>query len=150
MSLTLFLQETRISCTVACLRMVLAHSGILVDEATLRAGCKTTESGTRAQDAAACARQYGFEAEEVSNARWQELEEWLAAGIYPIILLNLFPLRLLWVKHAVIAESADQDRVTYLDPIYGRQEAEITVFDQAWAMNRYRAILVKQSGNPAA
>jgi len=143
MSLPFFSQETRVSCTVACLRIVLAHWGIVCDEATLRDGCKTTLMGTSASDAVACARGHGLLADAIIGAKWSDMTAWLQDETYPIALLNLFPLRALWVKHAVVVKEVDEEAVAYLDPIYGQQKAVRSSFDQAWAMNRYRAILVK-------
>jgi len=141
-SLTFFPQETRASCTVACLRMVLAHWGIIADEATLRACCRTTKQGTRANDAITCAQKYGLQADELRDAQWADVRELLAAEIYPIALLNLYPLNMLWVMHAVVVESVAEETIVYLDPIYGRKSATVVSFDQAWAMNRRRAIVV--------
>ncbi|MBS1253065.1 MAG: hypothetical protein MAG451_02110 [Anaerolineales bacterium] len=135
-------QETRLSCTPACLRMVMAHWGIEVDEATLRECCKTDGLGTVARDAVACTRRYGLRAEELRKATWDDLRRWLADGLYPILLVNLFPLDALWVFHAVVVETVTDELVTYLDPAQGQRIAEVRAFEQAWQMNRRRAIVV--------
>jgi ABC-type bacteriocin/lantibiotic exporter with double-glycine peptidase domain len=122
--------------------MVMAYWGIEVDEATLRACCQTDRLGTIAKDAVACARGYGFKAEEIREATWDDLNDWLTEGLYPILLLNLFPLDALWVYHAVIVETITDDRVIYLDPAQGPRTAEASAFEQAWQMNRRRAIIV--------
>ncbi|NUM43111.1 MAG: C39 family peptidase [Anaerolineales bacterium] len=140
--LTFFPQETRVSCTVACLRMVLFHWGIESDESMLRLCCKTTQQGTRASEVVACARQYNLSAEELRDVPWQKLQAWLSEGIYPIALLNLYPLHALWVNHAVVLENIHEDMVDYLDPIFGRKSSPRAPFEQAWEMNRKRAILI--------
>lgn len=142
MSLTFFPQELRTSCTVACLRMVLNHWGVTESEVVLRECCRTTEQGSLGSDVVSCAEKYGLSAYEAVGAGWQELISWQDQGIYPIVLLNLFPLKALWVRHAVVIESAIEDTVTYLDPTYGRQVASRVSFEQAWAMNRNRAIVI--------
>lgn len=140
--LRFYLQETRLSCAPACLRMVMAYWGIEVDEATLRDCCKTDWLGTAAEDAVACARRYGLWAEEVREASWDDLRRWLTDGLYPILLLNLFPLDALWVFHAVVVETVTDELVTYLDPVQGPRTVEVVAFQQAWRMNRRRAIVV--------
>lgn len=46
--------------------------------------------------------------------------------------------------HAVVMESVGEETIIYLDPIYGRKSAAVVSFDQAWAMNRRRAIVVRR------
>ena len=79
-------QETAWSCSVACLRMVLAHFGTRLDESTLRDCCHTTTAGTRAEDVVGCARRYGFDAYHVRGADINGLRRWLRSGAFPIIL----------------------------------------------------------------
>ena len=61
-NLPFYKQEHPYSCTVACLRILLAHYGIEVSEAELREKCKTGELGTYARNILACAQEYGFSA----------------------------------------------------------------------------------------
>lgn len=139
-----FPQETRVSCTVACLRMVLSHWGINEDEPKLRDGCKTTHQGTRASDVVACAREYGLQAGEYRDTGLEDISGWLSQNIYPILLINLFPLNALWVTHAVVVIEINDDFISYLDPIFGQKSASFSVFEQAWRMNRRRAIVIWQ------
>ena len=143
MSLTYFPQETRTSCTVACLRMVLNHWGIIVVEESLRACCQHTNQGTVARHAITCAKSYGLLAEERRRTTWSEMTTFLQQDIYPIMLLNLFPLKAHWVRHAVVLESIENQTIHYLDPIYGHSTAPQSAFDQAWLMNRRRAIIIQ-------
>ncbi|MBI5714764.1 MAG: C39 family peptidase [Chloroflexi bacterium] len=143
MSLTFLPQETRYSCTVACLRMVMAHFDISIEESELRECCKTTEQGTLAREAVKCAQQHGLNAKEMRDVSWDDAKEILAhQTTYPIALINLFPIKALWVMHAVVIESIDDDLIAYLDPIYGKQSVNIISFGQAWEMNGRRAIVI--------
>ncbi|MBI5052515.1 MAG: hypothetical protein HZB52_04525 [Chloroflexi bacterium] len=72
MSLTFLPQETRYSCTVACLRMVMAHFDISIEESELRECCKTTEQGTLAREAVKCAQQHGLNAKEIREIQFTE------------------------------------------------------------------------------
>jgi ABC-type bacteriocin/lantibiotic exporter with double-glycine peptidase domain len=122
--------------------MVLAHYGIVLEEAELRACCQTTFLGTAFPDASACARRYGLFTKEIAQASWQDLQEWLANSIYPILSVNLFPLEARWAAHAVVVETVSDDRVTYLDPLIGRRDAARPPFTQAWHMRRGKALLI--------
>jgi ABC-type bacteriocin/lantibiotic exporter with double-glycine peptidase domain len=116
--------------------MLLSHFDIQATEAELRACCQTTEQGTLAREAVSClTQQYGLQAKEWHNAQWAELQTILTEGSYPITLINLFPLKALWVMHAVVIESIRDEQVFYLDPIYGEQAADLISFEQAWEMN---------------
>ena len=85
-------QETRYSCVPACLRMVMGHIGIFVDEATLYDCCNTDRLGTTATDAAKCAQSHGLQAVAAADATNEQLLAWLADDKYPIVFLNLFPI----------------------------------------------------------
>lgn len=138
-----FVQETEWSCTVACLRMVLAQLGTVVEESVLRECCGTTERGTQADEVVACAQQYGFTAEQQRGGTLDDLSQWLNNGVYPIVLLNLFPLAALWRMHAVVVIAVDGNEVHYLDPARGQRMDALVAFEQAWLMNLYRAIVVQ-------
>lgn len=135
-------QETEWSCTVACLRMVMAYWGVETDETTLRACCRTTVSGTRADDAVDCVRQHGFIAEHRRFGEVDALARWLDAGLIPIVLLNLFPIDAFWCMHAVVVIGVDQEAVTFLDPARGERSTSRPAFEQAWQMNLGRALIV--------
>jgi ABC-type bacteriocin/lantibiotic exporter with double-glycine peptidase domain len=122
--------------------MVLAHHGILLEEAELRACCQTTFSGTAFPNASACVRRYGLFTREIVQASWQDLQNWLIDGIYPILSVNLFPLEARWAAHAVVVETVSDDRVTYLDPLVGRRSVTKPPFAQAWHMRRSKALLI--------
>ena len=120
----------------------MAHLGIQVDEATLRACCETDRKGTTPTATINCALSYGLQAFETSNASWPDLMHWVGQNFYPIVYINLFPLDALWGLHAVIVESITKDKVIFLDPLVGRRQAAIAAFEQAWQMNRRRMIVI--------
>ena len=100
--------DTPCSCAGTCPRMMLAQLGTALDEATLRACCLTTTRGTRTDDVVACAQRRGFTAEHHRGTDLDWLKRWLDDGVYPIILLNLFPIDLAWQMnlHRVITVSS--------------------------------------------
>jgi ABC-type bacteriocin/lantibiotic exporter with double-glycine peptidase domain len=141
-----FRQETAWSCSVACLRMVLARWGAAFDEDALRACCHTTTVGTRADDVVTCAKSHGFDAEHVRGGDTDNLHRWLASGASPIVLLNMFPIDLIWRMHAVVIIGLEGNTVQFLDPAHGQRSAGLVAFEQAWQMNLSRAILVLPAG----
>lgn len=135
-------QETRYSCVTACLRMVMANLGIIVDEDALRACCGTDRLGTTAQAAVDCATRHGLQASVDSVATLADLNSYVDRLIYPIVYANMFPLDGLWVLHAVVVEAITHDEITFLDPMVGRRHAPTSVFEQAWQMGRRRTIII--------
>lgn len=140
--LTFYAQETRVSCVPACIRMVLAYWGLEIDEATLCGCCQTDLSGTAIKAAVACVNRLGFRAVDVREATREDLKSWLSNGVFPILYLNLFPLDALWVQHAVVVEDVTTEVSAYLDPAQGRRMAHLSAFEQAWQMQKGRAILI--------
>jgi ABC-type bacteriocin/lantibiotic exporter with double-glycine peptidase domain len=130
--------------------MVLAHWGIIVDEAALRECCRTATVGTRADDVVACAGSYGFDAQHVRDCNLGDLRRWLATDALPIILLNVFPIDLVWRMHAVVVTGLEGNAVQFLDPVQGQRTAELAAFEQAWQMNLNRAILIVPAGSTAS
>ncbi|NJN53626.1 MAG: hypothetical protein HC804_02030 [Anaerolineae bacterium] len=143
MSLPVFLQETEYSCTVACLRMVMAHFGVMVaKESDLYDCCQTSSIGTYADDVVACARRYGLNATHLRHCQASDLQSWLSTGLYPIALINTYPLMARWCMHAVIVSQIENDVVQFIDPARGQSQATAVTFLQAWQMNASRAIIV--------
>ncbi len=91
--LPFFRQETPYSCIPACLRMVLAHWGIDTDEDQIRQRSMTTLWGTSARDAIKCIQSYGLSAEEIRHATIDNLRDWLEHDLFPILLIDLRPVR---------------------------------------------------------
>ena len=140
--LPFFSQETPYSCVPACLRMGLAHFGIEASEDEVRRRAYTTLWGTNARDAVACIRSFGLLAEEKKDASLVDLHQWLAGGLFPILLIDLRPLHNEAGRHAIVAEAVTDDELIYLDPLAGRRVMALGRMDQAWRLNRCRAILI--------
>ena len=120
----------------------MAYWGITVDEITLRHCCHTDKLGTTTKATVECARHYGLQATEISNATWTELLGWLAEGIYPIVFVNLFPIDALWSYHAVVVEEVVYETVTLLDPLVGRRQVVTAAFEQAWQLHKRRVVVI--------
>lgn len=123
----------------------MAHWSIVINEPELRKCCRTDMLGTTAHDAAECAQRYGFHAKALRNAHWNDLVSWYASGLYPILFVNLFPLDTLWVYHAVVIETFEENSVSYIDPTRGRRSATVEAFEQAWQMNKGQAVIISPS-----
>lgn len=134
--LPFFKQETPYSCVAACLRMVLSHFGIEATEDELRLRSLTTLWGTNARDAVACVKSFGLRSEEVRDATVKNLREWLNQGIFPILLIDLRPIRGEVGRHAIVAEEISENQLLYLDPLTGRRVLGLDVIEQAWRLNR--------------
>lgn len=143
--LPFFKQETPYSCVPACLRIALAHWGIEADEDQIRLRSFTTFWGTNARDAIACARSFGLFAEEIRDATFDDLREWLEQDVVPILLIDLRPLRDEMGRHAIVAEALSETQLQYLDPLSGRHTTALDVIDRAWQMNRRRVILIRSA-----
>lgn len=123
--------------------MVMAHFGITVaKESDLYECCQTSPIGTHADDAVACARRHQLNANHLRQCQSSDLQSWLSAGLYPIILINTYPLIARWCMHTVVLTGIENDVARFLDPARGERQAPTVAFLQAWQMNANRAILV--------
>ncbi len=123
--------------------MVMAHLGITVaKESDLYECCQTSPIGTHADGIVACARHHGLNANHFRHCQPNDLQSWLLAGLYPITLINTYPLIARWCMHAVVLTGIENDIVQFLDPARGEQQAPAVAFLQAWQMNANRVILV--------
>ncbi|MEW5767288.1 MAG: cysteine peptidase family C39 domain-containing protein [bacterium] len=134
-------QEKPSSCAVACLRMILSFYGIEEDEKTLRNRCGTTELGTYAQNIAACAQDFGFQA-SAASLDVARLKDLLRRGIFPIVYVNVFPLEQIFCTHAMVIEHITESEVLVLDPMDGRRLLSIKKFQKAWEMTGHLAIVI--------
>jgi len=144
-ALIFFEQETPYSCVPACLRMVLNHFGIEASEDELRLRSYTTHLGTNARDAVVCVQSYGLHAKEFREASLEELRGWLGKNLYPVLLIDLRPLRNETGRHAIVAEEISETDLIYLDPLVGRQTSSLDVIEKSWQMNSHRAILISSA-----
>jgi ABC-type bacteriocin/lantibiotic exporter with double-glycine peptidase domain len=123
--------------------MVMAHFGIsFVKESDLYECCQTSQIGTHADDVVACARYHGLNATHFRQCQVSDLQSWLAEGLYPIALINTYPLIARWCNHAVVVTTVGDEAIEYLDPARERQQSSVVSFLQAWQMNGNRVILV--------
>lgn len=135
-------QETPDSCAVACLRSVLQSYGHVVDEASLRQQCGTTESGTLADDLVKCARTLGFAAEkEYSNL--ELLRQHLADNLFPILYINLLFIDGFDSVHAVVATEFEDQFIHIIDPLEGERSIPLVAFEKSWQMLNNLTILVQ-------
>lgn len=142
MNLPFFLQETPYSCVPACLRMVLAASGVDISESELRVLCDCTPFGTDALLAIDAAKKLGFERSAKLNLEVAELLAFLQSGIAPIAFINLKPIDGIETKHAVVVTEITTDSVTLLDPLIGERVLALSVFQISWLLVRNLALVI--------
>ena len=135
-------QEHPYSCTVACLRMLLAHYGVEMDEADLRYRCKTREFGTYARDIVACARELGFTA-MIEHLSLVQLRHLIDQGVFPIAYINMFPTSLVPYVHTVIVENYGPDCLLLVDPNTGLWEIRVADFLEAWEVHGNMALVLR-------
>jgi len=135
-------QEHPYSCTVACLRMLLAYYGVEMDEAELRHRCKTREFGTYARDVVACARELGFIA-TIEHLSLVQLRRLIDQGVFPIAYINMFPTSPVPYVHTVIVEDYEADRLLLVDPNTGPWEIRVTDFLEAWEVHGSMALILR-------
>ena len=135
-------QERPYSCTVACLRILLAHHGTNIDEATLRQKCKTREFGTYARDIVACAHEFGFTA-TIEHLTIEQLQLLIDQGVFPIVYINMFPTSQTPYVHTVIVENYDADHLLLIDPNTGPWEIRVADFLEAWQIHGNMALVLR-------
>jgi ABC-type bacteriocin/lantibiotic exporter with double-glycine peptidase domain len=138
-------QETRYSCAPACLRMVLGGLGVELDEARLRALTDCTQLGTEAFQLVEAARRLGFSASrKYTLASVDELSRLLEEGLFPIVYVDLWPLRggRSGQFHSLVVVGVEPDGVVVLDPLSGESRLARDDFEAAWAEMRYLTIVV--------
>lgn len=135
-------QEKPYSCTVACLRMLLAYHGIEVDEATLRQKCKTQEFGTYAKNVLACAREFGFTA-TIEHFSLEQLKPLIDRNVHPIVYVNMFPTSQVPYVHTVIVEECEAGWFLLIDPNTGPWEIQEADFLEAWGIHGNMALVLR-------
>jgi ABC-type bacteriocin/lantibiotic exporter with double-glycine peptidase domain len=122
-------QESDDTCALACLRMVLAHSGDDVPEAVLEEHAHKQVGGIAIEDVRDLAIRHGLKA-ELRQLDTVAIEGWLARGIYPIVYLNrayfdqkqFLPrsvARRVAIIHAVIPVRVTARFIIFNDPLPG-------------------------------
>jgi ABC-type bacteriocin/lantibiotic exporter with double-glycine peptidase domain len=116
--------------------MVLSSFGVEATEAEIRRLCDCTESGTDALKAVDAARQLGFPGTRKHNLLPDELKTSVEEGNYPIVFVNLFPLRGSFDQHALVVIEMNEESVTVYDPLVGECRLPMEKFSVAWRMQR--------------
>ena len=142
-SLSFRRQEHPYSCTVACLRILLAYHCIDVDEATLCQKCKTREFGTYAKDIVICAREFDFTA-IIEHLSLKQLQLLIDQGVFPIVYINMFPTSQVPYVHTVIVENYEAGRLLLVDPNTGPREIRVTDFLEAWEIHGNMALVLRR------
>ncbi len=135
-------QERPYSCTVACLRMLLAYRGVEMDEAELRHRCKTREFGTYARDVVACARELGFTA-TIEHLSLAQLRHLIDQGVFPIAYVNMFPTSQIPYVHTVIVEDYEAGCLLLVDPSAGPWEIRVVDFLETWEVHGNMTLVLR-------
>jgi predicted double-glycine peptidase len=122
--------------------MVLSRFGVETSEEELRLLCDSIDSGTEALKAVDAARRLGFSGSGKHNLLLGELKALVEDGNFPIVYVNLFPLKEQFVQHALVVIEMDEEFVTVYDPSVGECQLPIDKFSLAWRLQRNLTILV--------
>ena len=123
-----FKQERPETCMLACLRMLLAYRGIAVSEGEL-AGA-TSEAGFNPDQVVELARRHDLEA-EAKVLTVGDIGELVAKRLFPIVLIDRWPLDGDFAIHAVIPIRLSKRSITVLDPLRGRRRIPLSKFKVA-------------------
>jgi ABC-type bacteriocin/lantibiotic exporter with double-glycine peptidase domain len=132
-------QERSDTCTLACLRMLLAHRGTIVAEGVLLQEISQWEGGLDPEQLAHLAQRYGLHA-EARRLDWERIKTLIALERFPIVLVDRSILDDEFAIHAVIPVRFSRHYVTLLDPLRGERRVSIRRFLLAqrrvggWAM----------------
>ncbi len=138
-------QETPDLCVPACLRMVFGSFGVDIAESELCARCDTIPFyGTEALRAVEVARQLGFTRTAKHTLTLAELQTLVAAGLSPIVFVDLTPLDGVEAIHALVVIAFAEQAVTVLDPLVGARTLPLQSFNTAWALRHKLAIIVER------
>jgi ABC-type bacteriocin/lantibiotic exporter with double-glycine peptidase domain len=125
--------------------MVLSGGGVELDERSLRELTDCTPLGTDAFQLVEAARHLGFTASrKYTLAAVAELARLLNEGLFPIVYIDLWPLRggQSGQFHSLVVIGVEPDEVVVLDPHTGESKLPRTEFQAAWAEMRCLTIVV--------
>ena len=125
--------------------MVLGAFGVYVSEEQLRHLTNCSPLGTDAFQLIEAARQFGFTASrKYTLASLEELKSVVEEGIFPIVYVDMWPLRggLSGQYHALVVIGVDPESVTVLDPQRGEYHLPREDFQEAWAAMRFLTIVI--------
>lgn len=125
--------------------MVLGAFGAHVSEEQLRHLTDCSPLGTDAFQLIEAARQFGFTASRKHTlTSLEELQSVVEEGIFPIIYVDMWPLRggLSGQYHALVVIGVDAESVIVLDPQHGEYRLPREDFQEAWAAMRFLTIVI--------
>jgi ABC-type bacteriocin/lantibiotic exporter with double-glycine peptidase domain len=125
--------------------MVLGGFGLEMDEDQLRSLTDCTPLGTDAFQLVEAARQLGFTASrKYTLSSIDELSRLLDEGLFPIVYLDLWPIRggQSGQFHSLVVVRVERESVTVLDPLVGESNLIRDDFQEAWAEMRFLTILI--------
>jgi len=140
-----FPQQTKYSCAVACLRMLLASHGINRAEEELRILCDCGTEGTDALRLVDAARQVGLSNTRKYNLTMDELLTEVAQGQNPIVYVKTrFPNCQFSIQHALLVTGFTSENIVVLDPMTGERSIPLFEFERDWRRMRGLTILCQK------
>jgi ABC-type bacteriocin/lantibiotic exporter with double-glycine peptidase domain len=140
-------QEKDYSCVPACLRMVVASSGLDLSEEDLIRLCNCTAQGTSPGNLVSAAIQLGFDKTSQDRLELDDLRGALANGIFPIVWLRTIedPLAPFPPTHAVVAIRIGK-QVSVRDPAKPEPESRVPRqrFLESWTRAGRLTVLVSK------
>ena len=129
--------------------MVMESHGVMASEAAIHLATNCDETGATIAGLLKAAQRFGFDnTQRIFLAAsepviFNELNEILAEGVYPIVYLKPMPSRNV-DSHAVIILSINEQGVVLLDPLKGERSLSSNRFLFEWANANRTLILVRQ------
>lgn len=123
-----FAQSRPDSCTLACLRMLLAHRGISVTEAELIEEVAPLVGGLPLEDLVQLVQRRGLHA-EIQELDVTQLAHLVDHGTFPIAYVDRSPFDGEFSVHAVIPVRVTRDFVAFLDPLRGERRVSKRKFE---------------------
>lgn len=124
--------------------MIFSSFDFEIEEAELRDACDCTRLGTDALQAVDVARRLGFPGTSKHTLDLEELAGLIRVGVFPIAFVSLMPISALRETHALVVTGLGEDFVEVLDPAIGARVFSLDVFNIAWGMRHYLAIIVEK------
>jgi ABC-type bacteriocin/lantibiotic exporter with double-glycine peptidase domain len=125
--------------------MVMAVFGVEVSEVELRQACDCTPVfGTNSFQAVLAARQLGFPGSFKANLTPEDLADLLAEGLFPVALVNLYPLTGQDNRHALVLVEVSEQQVQVHDPLQGPISLDTSTFLSMWQLTRNLAVIIRR------
>jgi ABC-type bacteriocin/lantibiotic exporter with double-glycine peptidase domain len=123
--------------------MILDLYGLKINEEVLSEKCQTTPLGTSADEVVQAVRELGFIARK-EHATFDDLRQYLATNIFPILFINLLVIDSYNTTHAVIVEAISDTEIKILDPRIGSRNIDIELMRYAWQRTKNVAIIIEK------